>query len=133
MKVKNFQWKNKQSLAEQLKFFGAKKQGFISVYAKKPRVLCKVKSVKDNDISIGDIGNRGVAMSDVDRQMAAMYSHHTNNNFLSNSQGFQRTQELQDQMMLNRGLGFVRSQLANQQGLATGGCSAAGIFGSFNF
>ena len=41
--MKSFQWKNKQSLAEQLKFFGAKKQGFISVYAKKPRILCKAK------------------------------------------------------------------------------------------
>ena len=41
--MKSFQWKNKQSLAEQLKFFGAKKQGFISAYAKKPRILCKAK------------------------------------------------------------------------------------------
>lgn len=36
-------WK-KERLAEQLKFFGAKKTKFISVYAKKPRILCKDES-----------------------------------------------------------------------------------------
>tara|TARA_R110000764_G_scaffold210378_1_gene296307 strand:- start:40 stop:333 length:294 start_codon:yes stop_codon:yes gene_type:complete len=36
-------WK-KERLAEQLKFFGAKKTEFISVYAKKPRILCKAKA-----------------------------------------------------------------------------------------
>jgi hypothetical protein len=30
---------SKERLAEQLKFFGAKKIGFISCYAKKPRIL----------------------------------------------------------------------------------------------
>lgn len=39
----DWQWKKKDALAEQLKFFGAKKQKFISVYAKKPRILIKVK------------------------------------------------------------------------------------------
>jgi hypothetical protein len=34
----------KERLAEQLKFFGAKKTEFISVYAKKPRILCKAKA-----------------------------------------------------------------------------------------
>jgi hypothetical protein len=38
-----WQWKKKEALAEQLKFFGAKKQRFISVYASKPRILVKVK------------------------------------------------------------------------------------------
>ena len=38
-----FLWKKKIALAEQLKFFGASKVDFISVYAKKPRILCKVK------------------------------------------------------------------------------------------
>lgn len=33
----------KERLAEQLKFFGAKKTKFISVYAKKPRIVCKAK------------------------------------------------------------------------------------------
>ncbi len=32
-------WHDKKRLAEQLKFFGAKKQKFISCYAKKPRIL----------------------------------------------------------------------------------------------
>ena len=42
--MNNWKWKKKEALAEQLKFFGAKKQGFISVYAKKPRILCKAKA-----------------------------------------------------------------------------------------
>ena len=41
--MNNFLWKKKIALAEQLKFFGASKVDFISVYAKKPRILCKVK------------------------------------------------------------------------------------------
>jgi len=34
----------KERLTEQLKFFGAKKTKFISVYARKPRILCKAKT-----------------------------------------------------------------------------------------
>lgn len=45
--MNNWQWKKKATLAEQLKFFGAKKQKFISVYAKKPRILVKVKESAD--------------------------------------------------------------------------------------
>ena len=41
--IKMFKWHKKSKLSEQLKFFGAKKQGFISVYAKKPRIRVKVK------------------------------------------------------------------------------------------
>ena len=41
--MNKFLWKKKIALAEQLKFFGASKVDFISVYAKKPRVLCKAK------------------------------------------------------------------------------------------
>lgn len=40
--MNNSRW-NKERLLEQLKFFGAKKQKFISCYAKKPRVLCKAQ------------------------------------------------------------------------------------------
>ena len=46
-----FLWKKKIALAEQLKFFGASKVDFISVYAKKPRILCKVK-VNSNHFGI---------------------------------------------------------------------------------
>ena len=51
MKMIDWQWKKKARLSEQLKFFGAKKQKFISVYAKKPKVRIKVKtaSVKCNE------------------------------------------------------------------------------------
>jgi len=37
-------WFDKKRLAEQLKFFGASKQGFISCYAKKPRIKVAIKS-----------------------------------------------------------------------------------------
>ena len=41
-KMNSWQWKKKAALSEQLKFFGAKKQRFVSVYAKKPRIRIKV-------------------------------------------------------------------------------------------
>ncbi len=41
--MNEFAWKDKDKLKEQLKFFGAKKQQFISVYAKKPRIRVEVK------------------------------------------------------------------------------------------
>lgn len=54
----------KERLAEQLKFFGAKKTKFISVYAKKPRIVCKVKvksSALSDAIQARHYGNRQIA------------------------------------------------------------------------
>jgi hypothetical protein len=49
----DFMWYKKQRLAEQLKFFGAKKTKFISCYAKKPRV--RIYAEKPLSISLRDI------------------------------------------------------------------------------
>jgi len=50
-----FEWYKKGELVDQLKFFGAKKQGFISVYAKKPRIRVKVESDKPLVETLRDI------------------------------------------------------------------------------
>lgn len=48
--MNKFAWKDKDKLKEQLKFFKAKKQKFISVYAKKPRIRVKVKRDEYNNL-----------------------------------------------------------------------------------
>ncbi len=47
--MSEFTWHKKEALQEQLKFFGAKKQKFISVYAKKPRIRVEVNKSIDVD------------------------------------------------------------------------------------
>ena len=65
-----WKWKKKLALAEQLEFFGAKKKGFVSVYAKKPRILCKVKlPVANSD----RLTREPIQFNDKKRQMAALY------------------------------------------------------------
>jgi hypothetical protein len=76
----------KERLAEQLKFFGAKKTKFISVYARKPRILCKVKVKAERQEQSG-----------LDQQRAlqelynAQYLRGTQNSFL----GLAQTSQLQ--------------------------------------
>jgi len=41
MNANNWQWKKKERLVEQLKFFNYKPKRFISCYAKKPRISMK--------------------------------------------------------------------------------------------
>ena len=82
----------KERLAEQLKFFGAKKTKFISVYARKPRILCKAK-VNQSAASMAE--RRG--QSGIDQQRAlqelcnAQYLRGTQNNPL----GFAQASQLQ--------------------------------------
>ncbi len=40
----DWRWKKKEAIKEQCSFFGYKPKRFISVYAKKPRILVKAKS-----------------------------------------------------------------------------------------
>ena len=66
-----FEWHKKSKLAEQLKFFGAKKQGFISVYAKKPRILVKPKVDDRALINLGKWrAESALYNAQVDRQMS---------------------------------------------------------------
>lgn len=65
-----FEWHKKSKLAEQLKFFGARKQGFISVYAKKPRILVKPKVDDRALINLGKWRAESVLYNaQMDRQM----------------------------------------------------------------
>tara|TARA_R110000782_G_scaffold250941_1_gene338433 strand:+ start:219 stop:578 length:360 start_codon:yes stop_codon:yes gene_type:complete len=66
-----FEWHKKSKLAEQLKFFGAKKQGFISVYAKKPRILVKPKVDDRALINLGQWSAESYLYNaHIDRQMS---------------------------------------------------------------
>lgn len=57
-----FDWNKKKMLAEQLRFFGAKKQSFISCYARKPRILVRDRAFnRDALLGLrGDVLNRGM-------------------------------------------------------------------------
>ena len=47
--MEDFLWAKRQKLNEQLKFFKAKKKKFISIYAKKPRIVIgRPKTVRIN-------------------------------------------------------------------------------------
>ncbi len=64
--MSEFTWHKKEALQEQLKFFGAKKQKFISVYAKKPRIRVEVKereskSVNDDLIRLNNVINANLS------------------------------------------------------------------------
>lgn len=75
--MSDFMWKKRERLTEQLKFFGAKKQQFISIYAKKPRILMR------NKIETGD------PRVDALRQdrMVALYHHQLMRGMQSSSLG----------------------------------------------
>lgn len=54
-------WNDKKRLAEQLKFFGAKKRGFISCYAKKPRIKVAIEDPFKVDVKFGEGAIRACA------------------------------------------------------------------------
>ena len=102
----------KERLTEQLKFFGAKKTRFISCYAKKPRILCKVK-VTNIPMQYG-----------AERQLANLYQDQLNRCIERSFLGY--NQMAQAQMAMSHQLGC--GQLGNMQnhGLAGG---LGGLFG----
>lgn len=127
-----FNWHKKSKLTEQLKFFGAKKQGFISVYAKKPRILVKpeVKGVFRVDepykMGKGDVLRRYsahdlyldslVAQHDVNRQFSAMGNQ-------SDLSGLSAQGIMQSQLAANYGI--QQAQIAASRGRAMAGMQAA--------
>ena len=78
----DFLWLKKKRLKEQLNFFNADKKGFISDYAKKPRILMKEKKqvndfpVVDNHRYLREMReqqlNRGMQHSSIGYRQAAM-------------------------------------------------------------
>ncbi len=72
--MNDWQWKKKESLSEQLKFFGAKKQKFISVYAKKPRIRVEVKT-KPDESNVTYIDYNDSRSAYIDMQMEALRQH----------------------------------------------------------
>jgi len=56
----DFDWKRKERLQEQLKFFGASKTRFISCYAKKPKIRILTKIASSNCSVCPDCKGSGV-------------------------------------------------------------------------
>lgn len=81
--MSNWRWKRKALLAEQLKFFGAKKQKFISVYAKKPRILCKVKAKARSNAAFQH------------QQLSEMYQQQMNRGLQGSAYGYNQMVALQ--------------------------------------
>ena len=105
-----WQWKKKEALSEQLKFFGAKKQGFVSVYAKKPRILCKVKS--KGAVALGGLAGASNRIgNDVDRHMSALYQCQMMQGIQNSVQGYSQLAMAQSAMMQpNQGYILDRAQ-----------------------
>jgi len=101
-----FDWEKKGSLSEQLKFFGAKKQSFISCYAKKPRIVMKVKSIATM--------NPATKLAR-DRQLSALYQSQLNRGTQHGALGFQQMAMAQTQSnnALCGGLGTYAQGMGN--------------------
>ena len=99
-------WK-KGRLAEQLKFFGAKKLRFISCYAKKPRIICKAK-VNQSASSIAM-----KARIDDHMQMAALYQEHVGRGTQNSAFGFNQMAQQLQQMGLSPSEQYLNDRLAN--------------------
>ena len=116
-------WK-KERLAEQLKFFGAKKTEFISVYAKKPRIRykAKVKQVVSASYTAEQAG------------LSALYQAQTNRGIEMRALGFNQMAQAQSAMsnQFSGQLGDIGNQSALCNGLNQGLLyqgNARGIFG----
>ena len=107
----------------QLKFFGFKPKRFISSYAKKPRIICKVKS--KGVASLGGLaGASNKIGNDVDRQMSALYQHQMMQGIQNSAQGYGQLAMAQNAMMQpNRG--YILDGAQAKCGLLTQG----GMFG----
>lgn len=98
-----FLWKKKTALAEQLRFFGAKKQKFISVYARKPRIRVKVKRGYKVDIPrVINIDYNDIRQRHIDMQMRDLYQR-------------------QQQEMHRQAQASAQSNMYQLQGMALGG------------
>jgi len=104
----------KERLAEQLKFFGAKKTKFISVYARKPRILCKVK-VKQSAASLAE--RRGQVDLNQQRALQDLYNAQYLRGAQNTSAGF--SSMAQTKMDISNRLNSI------------GALSACGAFGAF--
>lgn len=108
-----WEWKRKSELAEQLKFFGAKKKKFVSVYAKKPRILIKTKAKAKAD--------NYLRVANIDRELSALHQHQRLLGAADRSYAYQQMAAAQ--------LGATGLGQAVSAGGAIGMCAMAGLFG----
>jgi len=102
-------WHEKKRLADQLEFFNHKPKRFISCYARKPRILIKVKSIA----TLNPATNL-----DRERQLSALYQSQLDRGIQRGAQGYQQmaiAQMAAAQMQSNNALCGGLSQY--QQGM----------------
>ena len=111
-------WHKKKRLTEQLKFFGAKKLKFISCYAKKPRIVMKVKTVTAL--------NPATRLAQ-QRQLSALHSQQLGMGIFGSSLG------LQQMASMNTAQASINQQLRmrGQLGGLVGGAVSNLLGGSF--
>ena len=102
----NRNWLDKKRITEQLKFFGAKKQMFISVYAKKPRILVKITNKTHN--STNESAMNDCLANERERQLSALYRSQLNMGIANSSLGFNQMAQAQQAQ-------YNQSQLMNAQ------------------
>ena len=94
----------------QLKFFGFKPKRFISSYAKKPRIICKVKANRK------PIKTR--LCDDIGRQIAALYQGQMNRGMQNTFTGYSQIAAAQN--AAQQQMTGAQAALSQQSGLVTG-------------
>ena len=115
----------KERLAEQLKFFGAKKTKFISVYARKPRILCKAK-VKKSAASLAE--RRQQSGIDQQRALQDLYNDQYLRGTQNTSAGFNSM--IQAQMGISNQLNSIGALSAYGAFGGLGGLCGMGGYGA---
>ena len=115
--MNDFTWHKKEALQEQLKFFGAKKQKFISVYAKKPRIRVEVKDEQES--SIVDYAQRFLLPQDRIAAMQQNYLHDSHSGARNNLNAFN-----------SLACGYAHSNIAHLGGHGLRGLPALGAAAS---
>ncbi len=113
----------KERLTEQLKFFGAKKTKFISCYAKKPRIVCRVKLDLPNvDASARDNGNYAR------EQLSLLYGEQLGRGVQNSALGFNQMAVAQQAQQMGLHPNSLIGTGQSNHGLG-GACGIGGLIG----
>ena len=100
----------KERLADQLKFFGAKKTKFISMYARKPRVLMSnTKKATYAPLSLGR-QQAMAAQALADARSMALYQQQTQLDIQNSSNAFYQMQQLNGLMGMSNGADIAQAR-----------------------
>lgn len=100
----------KERLSEQLKFFGAKKTKFISVYAKKPRVRMANAEIAVYKSHFTGRQKAIAAQAVADARSMALYQQQTQLGMQGSGFGFNQMQQLNGLMGMSNGADMAQAR-----------------------